>query len=68
MFAAKLLTHMLAASLGTQVGERGISHFHAMFISSSVILELSIEVKFNLTLVEISLLSFVVEKDEEGDP
>ena len=41
MFAAKLLTHMLAASLGTQVGERGISHFHAMFISS-VILELSV--------------------------
>ena len=42
MFAAKLLTHMLAASLGTQVGERGISHFHAMFVSSSVILELSV--------------------------
>ena len=41
MFAAKLLTHMLAASLGTQVGERGISHFHAVFISS-VILELSV--------------------------
>ena len=43
MFAAKLLTHMMAASLGTQVGERWDFPLSCdVHVSSSVILGLNV--------------------------
>lgn len=43
MFAAKLLTHMMAASLGTQVGEHWNFQLSlGVCVSFSVILELNV--------------------------